>query len=307
MIRRPAAERGYDYTHRKLRAALLAAMRDGQPCASCGRPMYRAQARYLDLGHDDRDRTRYIGLEHRRCNRARGAAAGNRARGRRKHSGQVPASRIERKGARMPKETAVYTSVGLEITRDARTVYVAVAGVAAVGRRAVVELLPPVPADEATGRVAALSRDLPIDHVVVDPDGNGVARSELRAAFVPLLEVTATQRGEAAARFKMWTRGGRLTHRGHRDLTVAARAAEVKRSVSGVEQMVRRDAAVDPAALLAAQLAVFGLAADLTEGGLGPDDVYIGGWEPGPAPLREGALPDWPGARIPPELPPLPA
>ena len=26
-----------------------------------------------------------------------------------------------------------------------------------------------------------------------------------------------------------------------------------------------------------------------------------------PVPLREGALPDWPGARIPPSLPPLPA
>jgi hypothetical protein len=223
--------------------------------------------------------------------------------------------------------TVRYTSIGMEITVDARTLYVALAGVVDGGGRAVVELLAPVPADEGTGMVAALYRDLPVDQVVVNPNGNGVSRSELGAAWVPLLEVTGVQLGEAVARFKIWTRSGRLKHRGHRDLTVAARAAEVKRSVSGVEQIVRRDAVVDPAALLSAQLAVFGLPADLSEGGgLAPDDVGVfsgpvsgsgpfggdlasaaawinAGRRPVPGPrLPEGdlsAVRDWPGIRRP--------
>jgi hypothetical protein len=206
----------------------------------------------------------------------------------------------------------VYTSIGVEITVDARTLYVAVAGVATAGRKAVVELLPPVDAGEGLGMVAALYRDLRVDAVVVNPNGNGVSRSELAAALVPLLEVTTVQLGEAVARFKIWSRSGRLKHRGHRDLTVAARAAEVRRSMSGVEQMVRRDAAVDPAALLAAQLAVFGLPADLSEGGgLGPDDVYVGfaaDTTPPPVGITPvGVTPQlvsWPGIHRPPPVPP---
>lgn len=61
------AERGYGAAHQRMRRALLAAFEDGQPCARCGRPMTGDQP--LDLDHTD-DRTGYLGLSHRRCNRA---------------------------------------------------------------------------------------------------------------------------------------------------------------------------------------------------------------------------------------------
>ena len=81
-------ERGYGCAHiHKLNAARTA-WYPGQPCAQCGQPMwhmwaYDARGRricVLDLGHTP-DRTGYIGLCHRYCNRAEGAMRGNRMRG----------------------------------------------------------------------------------------------------------------------------------------------------------------------------------------------------------------------------------
>ena len=71
-----STERGYGSTHKAARDAAVAAYRPGQPCARCGRPLYGDPATF-DLGHDDWDRTRYRGLEHRSCNRAAGARNGN--------------------------------------------------------------------------------------------------------------------------------------------------------------------------------------------------------------------------------------
>lgn len=79
MISRPL----YDRAHRNARDRYLAAMRDGQPCCRCGRPMYRGQP--LDLDHHDDDPTRYRGLAHARCNRSAGATKGNQLRGQRRH------------------------------------------------------------------------------------------------------------------------------------------------------------------------------------------------------------------------------
>lgn len=57
--------------HKTLRRRLLAALaqRPGQPCARCGQPMYASQL--LDLDHTD-DRSGYLGLSHRSCNRRAG-------------------------------------------------------------------------------------------------------------------------------------------------------------------------------------------------------------------------------------------
>jgi len=73
---------GLGWAHRKRRALALAAMRDGDPCWRCGRPMYARQA--LDLDHV---RPRAFGgadgpalLAHASCNRRAGAIQGNRMR-----------------------------------------------------------------------------------------------------------------------------------------------------------------------------------------------------------------------------------
>jgi len=76
-------QRGYGSSHRKLREALLARWRPGDPCARCGQPMlYRwiiqpdgRRVSAIDLGHTT-DRTGYTGLEHRACNRTEGARRG---------------------------------------------------------------------------------------------------------------------------------------------------------------------------------------------------------------------------------------
>lgn len=70
-------ERGYNGSHRALRKRLIAQWRPGDPCARCGLPMY-GPAAMIDLGHTE-DRTGYVGLEHRACNRRDGASRALRA------------------------------------------------------------------------------------------------------------------------------------------------------------------------------------------------------------------------------------
>lgn len=86
------AERGYGPEHQAEARRLKAALRDGDPCCRCGRPMYRWQLavdrndiRGIDADH--RRKARALGgglpdaLAHRRCNRQAGARLGNRLRG----------------------------------------------------------------------------------------------------------------------------------------------------------------------------------------------------------------------------------
>ena len=75
----------YDAAHRRARKAFLGRLQDGDPCARCGRPMYRANARWLDLDHIDGSPDQYRGLTHRACNRRSGAVKGNKARGAARH------------------------------------------------------------------------------------------------------------------------------------------------------------------------------------------------------------------------------
>lgn len=66
---RTSAQRGYGAAHRRLRAAWTPRVAAGGVlCARCGRPIVPGSA--WDLGHDDRDRSYYVGPEHRSCNRA---------------------------------------------------------------------------------------------------------------------------------------------------------------------------------------------------------------------------------------------
>jgi hypothetical protein len=77
----------YGWSHRRIRRELLAELRrkGGAPCPRCGGLMVWAIRDRLDVGHEvDVAAGGAEGprrLEHSRCNRAAGAAAGNRARG----------------------------------------------------------------------------------------------------------------------------------------------------------------------------------------------------------------------------------
>lgn len=75
--------RGYGRAHqaeRKRWAVLVD--RNGVICWRCKLPI--APGTPFDLGHDDHDRTKHKGPEHRACNRAAGARKGNRSRGRKR-------------------------------------------------------------------------------------------------------------------------------------------------------------------------------------------------------------------------------
>lgn len=66
-------EKGYGWTHQQARRDAIRDMDDGAPCGRCGQPMWRSQAKLLDLDHTD-DRAGYRGLAHRACNRRAGQA-----------------------------------------------------------------------------------------------------------------------------------------------------------------------------------------------------------------------------------------
>lgn len=78
-------QRGYGWQHIKAVRAARAAWRPGDLCAICGQPMWTLWTQdqrgrrvcALDLGHTI-DRTAYIGLTHRYCNRAEGRSRQNR-------------------------------------------------------------------------------------------------------------------------------------------------------------------------------------------------------------------------------------
>lgn len=60
---------GYGQTHKRLRKMWMTRIaRQPVGCARCGKPITSQMA--WDLGHNDFDRSRYSGPEHRRCNRA---------------------------------------------------------------------------------------------------------------------------------------------------------------------------------------------------------------------------------------------
>ncbi|MGE3140566.1 MAG: hypothetical protein AB7I08_02770 [Thermoleophilia bacterium] len=67
--RESTTARGYGWVHQQVRARWAVSVATGRVCcARCGLPIEPGEP--WDLGHDDHDRTRYSGPEHRACNRA---------------------------------------------------------------------------------------------------------------------------------------------------------------------------------------------------------------------------------------------
>jgi hypothetical protein len=77
-------QRGYGGEHQRERKRRLAMWRPGDPCVRCGQPIWAVSITLaggsvmslVDLGHST-DRSGYVGLEHRRCNRGDGARRRN--------------------------------------------------------------------------------------------------------------------------------------------------------------------------------------------------------------------------------------
>ena len=70
-------QRGYGATHKALRAQWRARIdRGGVTCARCHKPLVKGAP--FDLGHDDKDRSKYNGPEHVSCNRSAGGRSASR-------------------------------------------------------------------------------------------------------------------------------------------------------------------------------------------------------------------------------------
>jgi len=83
-------QRGYGNDHQHELKRWFAQWKPGDPCAQCGQPMWvrwitewrngrEYRVSMIDLGHNA-DRSGYIGLCHRSCNRREGAVRGNQQR-----------------------------------------------------------------------------------------------------------------------------------------------------------------------------------------------------------------------------------
>jgi hypothetical protein len=167
----------------------------------------------------------------------------------------------------MTRRAVSYTALGVEIAADRYAVWVALAGVADDGVW-IVELFDPVNPFEVdvVETIVALTTQHPVTVVAVNPQGNAATLVDpLKARGMPLLLPDTSGMVKAWGEFHDRTVAGTLKHRGHRDLTTAARLAVGRRTAAGAQQVDRR-AGRDAAPVVAAELAVYGLAA----GGLGP-------------------------------------
>jgi hypothetical protein len=168
-----------------------------------------------------------------------------------------------------------YTTIGVEITQNRATTWIALAG-AVDEERVTVELLDPFTGPAAVPLLMDLYAQHPIERVALDPlSASATLIDGLQAECVPLMLVNAQQLAVAFGRFIDWTAAGKLKHRGNRALTDAVREAVSRRTTSGAQRVDRASPSSDPAPLLAAELAVLALGDIGTAGGLGIGDVTV--------------------------------
>ena len=145
--------------HQKVRRALLRALRDGDPCARCGGPMFVAQAKWLDV--DEFPGRMYGGpqlrkLSHRFCNRQAGGRAAAAAR----------RARIQGR-----RRAMIRWAAAVEVYADRSRTAIVLAGLPEEGW-ADVELMPLVDGTNAVPALAELARRFALGAVAIDPRSN---------------------------------------------------------------------------------------------------------------------------------------
>jgi hypothetical protein len=234
----------------RLRRSLLAAMRDGDPCPRCGRPMFRTQA--LDVGHVVdvvaggalADGAR---LEHGRCNRQAGGRVG-RARQLRR-----AAARRRRRMRPMLAEIAI----GLEISHPDRDhTSVALAGYDGGGGMVVERVSYLDGPDAGVGAVLALRKERKVIAVAVDPRSQGATLVRpLEAAYVEVTKLGTADVAAAHGQFMDLLKAGGLKIASSPELDRAARRADTRRLAGATAWMRGED--VDMSPLTAATWAVW--------------------------------------------------
>lgn len=71
--------RGYGHEHQQARKWWIA-RKASMHCTRCGRPLADVADRFIELDHDDHDRSVYRGLSCKRCNRSAGGRKGAQSR-----------------------------------------------------------------------------------------------------------------------------------------------------------------------------------------------------------------------------------
>lgn len=235
----------YGAEHRRLRRALVPAAA-GRPCVRCGQPIRPGDL--VDLDHDEHGG--YLGVAHRRCNRAAAARKTNRAR--------AAALRGQQRKVMTMQPTECV--LGVEISQDRRRTAIGVASrfdsePDAVGIDLAAYL------DGTAGAVAELLRlraELPVVAVVIDPHSQAATLLRpLAEAGVEVVEPSSSDVVIAHGTFMDELLGGRIRHGDHPALEAAARAAEQRR-LGGASAWDRR-VDVDVSPITAATLAVWAL------------------------------------------------
>lgn len=162
-----------------------------------------------------------------------------------------------------------WTGAGVEIAADRRCTWVALAGVAKVTRRVMVELAEPLEGTQVTQTLVAMWQRLDLEWFALDPRSpSSTLIGTLAAESMPVRLADTIGVATAHGRFADLLHADRLRLRGHGALDEAMRAAESRRLAGS--HAIDRYAREDMAPLMAAELAVWALGDPETADGAEP-------------------------------------